>query len=92
MPVNRAVAVSHVRGPAAALVALDAIDPREPLEGYHLFHAVRAEFEARLGRFDTAAIHLRRAIELTEVKSERQLLERRLAECEALASSEATRS
>ena len=47
---HRAVAVAEVRGPATALGLVDGLD----LDGYHLFHAVRADLLRRLGR-DAAA-------------------------------------
>ena len=43
---NRAVAVAEVDGPAAALALVDDLD----LDGYHLFHAIRADLLRRLGR------------------------------------------
>ena len=45
---NRAVAVAEVDGPAAALALVD--DLAADLDGYHLFHAVRADLLRRLGR------------------------------------------
>jgi RNA polymerase sigma-70 factor (ECF subfamily) len=42
--------VAEVRGPAAALAAVDGLE----LDGYHLFHATRAELLQRLGRHDEA--------------------------------------
>ena len=48
---NRAVAVAEVEGPAAALAVVDGLD----LDGYHLFHAVRADLLRRLGRDAEAA-------------------------------------
>ena len=47
---NRAVAVAEVRGPAAALAAIEGLE----LGGYHLFHSTRAELLQRLGRHDEA--------------------------------------
>ncbi len=56
---HRAVAVAEVDGPAAALRLVDDLD----VGGYHLFHAVRGDLLARLGRgaearqaFDAAAL------------------------------------
>ena len=46
MALNRAVAVAEVDGPEAALALVDGLD----LDGYHLFHAVRADLLRRLGR------------------------------------------
>lgn len=82
---NRAVAVAQVHGPAQGLAAVAAIPDRRPLESYYLLHAVLGEFEAQREDFPTAAEHLRKAIRLTEVKSERSFLAARLRECEARA-------
>jgi RNA polymerase sigma-70 factor, ECF subfamily len=43
---NRAIAVSEVDGPAAALKLVDSLD----LNGYHPFHATRADLLRRLRR------------------------------------------
>lgn len=51
----------------------------------HRLHAVLGEFEAQRQHFPAAAEHLREAIRLTEVKSERSFLAARLRECEARA-------
>lgn len=80
---NRAVAMAQVHGPKAGLSALEAIQDRHSLEPYYLFHAVRAEFAAQLNEFPSAAIHLRKALQLAELKSEQTLLQQRLQECEA---------
>ena len=75
---NRAVAVSHVAGPQAALREVDAIG--DALERYHLLHAVRAEFLRGLGRETEARAADARALELTENPAERELLSRRIAQ------------
>jgi len=67
---NRAIALAEVAGPAAALAAVDALD----LEGYHLFHAVRADLLARLGRQGEARAAYGAAIPRTENRAERDLL------------------
>ena len=74
---NRAIAVGHVAGPAQALTEVDALSL--DLDGYHLFHATRAELLRQLGRPDEARSADRRALALTENPAERALLERRLA-------------
>jgi RNA polymerase sigma-70 factor (ECF subfamily) len=79
---NRTVALANVRGPKAGLEALDAIENQRPLQGYYLLYAVRAEFETQLGNLEGAARNLRRALELAELKTERTMLSKRLAECE----------
>lgn len=74
---NRALALAEVAGPQ---VALDTIDPLgQRLDGYHLFHAARAELLRRVGRGDEAQAADRRAAALTDNPAERQLLEQRIA-------------
>jgi RNA polymerase sigma factor (sigma-70 family) len=82
---NRAVAIANVRGPGAGIEALEAIKNRQSLDSYHLFYAVLADFEAQLNQFQAAARNLRKAIGLTELKSEQELLRKRLVDCESLA-------
>jgi RNA polymerase sigma factor (sigma-70 family) len=79
---NRAVAVSHVLGPQAGIDALEAIANRDALDSYYLLYAVRAEFEVQLRNHQAAVQHLRKALELAELRSEKQLLTHRLAEVE----------
>ena len=78
---NRAIAVDHVDGPAAALAALDAIPQADDLtgdvNGYVYFHTARADVLARLDRHDDAAAALDRAIECSTNESERSFLRRR---------------
>ena len=78
MALNRALAVAERDGPAVALAAIEPLAAR--LEGYHLFHAARAELLRRLGRSDEARAADRRALELTENPAERRLLEMRIAQ------------
>ncbi|MEN3939687.1 sigma-70 family RNA polymerase sigma factor [Prosthecobacter sp. SYSU 5D2] len=79
---NRAVALAKVEGPAKALAAVESILDRQPLDSYHLFHAVMGELEAQRHQYTTAAAHLRAALELTEMASERNLLTKRLHDLE----------
>ncbi len=72
---NRAVAVGEVDGPGAALTLLDALE----LDGYYLFHAVRADLLVRLDRKAEAAAAYESAIGLTTNAAERAFLERRRA-------------
>ena len=74
---NRAIAVAQVSGPAPALREVDAL--ADDLDGYHLFHATRAELLRQLDRADEAREADRRALALTENPAERALLERRIA-------------
>ena len=70
---NRAVAVAEVEGPAAALALIDAL----VLDGYHLFHAIRADLLRRLGRVTEAARAYEAALTRTDNTAERDLLRRR---------------
>jgi RNA polymerase sigma-70 factor (ECF subfamily) len=79
---NRAVAITQVHGPDAGIEALAAIQRRQSLDSYYLLHAVLAEFEAQRNNFQLAAGHLERAIGLTDVKSERAFLSKRLRDYE----------
>jgi RNA polymerase sigma-70 factor (ECF subfamily) len=69
---NRAVAVAEVEGPAAALALVDEL----ALDGYHLFHAIRADLLRRLGRDAEAAQAYDTAIARTANAAERDFLER----------------
>jgi RNA polymerase sigma-70 factor (ECF subfamily) len=69
---NRAVAVAEVDGPAAALALVDGL----ALDGYHLFHAVRAELLTRLGRGAETREAYDRAIAATANEVERAHLQR----------------
>ena len=71
---NRAVAVSEVEGPDAALSLVDGLD----LSRYHLFHAIRAELLRRVGRNAEAAVAYEAAIASTENVAERGYLRRKL--------------
>jgi len=70
---NRAVAVAEVEGPDAALALVDGLD----LQGYHLFHAIRADLLRRLGRDAEAAQAYEAAIARTGNATERDFLRRR---------------
>ena len=71
---NRAVAVAEVEGPEAALAILDALD----LDGYHLFHAIRADLLRRAGRKDEAAMAYAAAVARTDNARQREFLQRSL--------------
>jgi RNA polymerase sigma-70 factor (ECF subfamily) len=75
---NRAVAVAMADGPARGLPLVERLAGE--LEGYHLFHAARADLLRRLGRTEDATVAYRRALDLVSNPSERAYLERRLRE------------
>jgi RNA polymerase sigma factor (sigma-70 family) len=72
---NRAVALAEVRGPAAALAAVEELD----IPGYHLLPATRAALLARLGRVDEARGAYDEAVALAGNDTERAFLQDRRA-------------
>jgi RNA polymerase sigma-70 factor (ECF subfamily) len=70
---NRAVAVAEVHGAAAALTEL----PEGRLDGYYLYHAIRADLLARTGDLGSAAAAYAAAIALTDNQAERAALRQR---------------
>jgi RNA polymerase sigma-70 factor (ECF subfamily) len=70
---NRTVALAEVRGPAAALDELGELS----LDGYHLFHATRADLLRRLGRREEAAAAYEAAIAGAANGAERSFLRQR---------------
>ncbi|MEV6397876.1 sigma-70 family RNA polymerase sigma factor [Streptomyces sp. NPDC051907] len=72
---NRAVAVAEVDGPVAALALVEELGPR--LDGYYLFHAVRADLLRRLDRTAEAYEAYASAAALAGNDAERDFLQRR---------------
>jgi len=75
---NRAVAVSMVDGPAAALAEVDALAEDDRLAGYRYLPATRADLLRRLGRHAEAADAYRAALALTDNAAEQEFLTDRL--------------
>ena len=69
---NRAVALAEVAGPEAALAIVETLD----LDGYYVYHAVRADLLRRVGRKEEAVRAYAAAIARTENEREREFLER----------------
>lgn len=74
---NRAIALAEREGPGPALTELDVL----PLDGYHLYHAARADLLERLGRNDEALVaygaaisRCTNAVELTMLNARRTAL------------------
>jgi RNA polymerase sigma-70 factor, ECF subfamily len=72
---NRAVAVAELDGPDVALAEVDRL--AETLDGYHAFHAARADLLRRLGRSGESRAAYDEAISLTGNPAERAYLTRR---------------
>ena len=73
---NRAIAIGEIRGPAAALALVESLGSDR--DGYHLFHATRADLLRRLGRGVEAAAAYARAATLAPTDAERAFLLGRL--------------
>ncbi|UFS95527.1 RNA polymerase sigma factor [Nocardia huaxiensis] len=80
---NRAVAVSMARGPAAALPIVDELAAAGTLSTSQLLPGVRGELLARLGRNIEARTEFERAAKLCGNARERAVLERKLAALES---------
>ncbi|OJF93288.1 RNA polymerase sigma factor [Pararhizobium antarcticum] len=65
---NRSVALSKTKGPAAALELIEPLSDR--LSGYFHFHGVRGSYLLALGRSDEARIAFNRAIALANTVAE----------------------
>ena len=82
---NRAVAVSKVRGPAEALAMIEPLASK--LSGYFYFHGARGAFLQQLGRAQEARVAFDRAIALANTPAEaahiRQQLDRLAMESRA---------
>jgi RNA polymerase sigma-70 factor (ECF subfamily) len=78
---NRAVAIAMLHGPQAGLADLQRDNVQGELDEYHLFYAVRADLQRRLGHMTEAGRDYDRALELARNQSERRFLRRRREEC-----------
>jgi RNA polymerase sigma factor (sigma-70 family) len=74
---HRAVALRYTAGPQAALDDLDTL--ADALDGYHLFHATRAELLRALGHPYQARVADQRALHLTTNPAEQALLLQRIS-------------
>ena len=76
---NRAVAISYARGPAAAWPLLQALDANPQLRRYPFLAGAQADVVERLGRLTEVRQAYSRAAELTENEAQRGLLQERAA-------------
>jgi RNA polymerase sigma-70 factor (ECF subfamily) len=74
---HRAIALRYVAGPQTALSEVDTLG--DTLDGYHLWHATRAELLRDLRRTDEARAADTRALELTTNPAEQSLLRQRIS-------------
>ena len=76
---NRAIALAERNGPEAGWQALNAIDPKEFPEQFHLWAATAGELCRRRGDFDNARIHMTHALQNAPTDAEKEFLRKRLA-------------
>jgi RNA polymerase sigma factor (sigma-70 family) len=74
---QRAIALHYTAGPRAALDELETLG--DALDGYHLYHATRAELLRALGHPYQARAADQRALELTANPAEQALLQQRIS-------------
>ena len=77
---NRAIAISMVKGPAVALALVGGLLDTGQLADYHLAHVAEADLLRRVGRLEQARAAYGRALQLCKLEPERRLLQRRIAE------------
>ncbi|MFP9137718.1 RNA polymerase sigma factor [Devosia sp. XGJD_8] len=80
---NRAIAISMVRGPEVALPMVQALLDTGDLADYHLAHVAEAVLLHQLGQRDAAVAAYGRALQICRQEPERRLLLKRLAELDA---------
>jgi RNA polymerase sigma-70 factor (ECF subfamily) len=78
---NRAIVVAQIDGPRAGIQALVESGQDPALRHYHLFDATLGEFYRRAGDLAQARRHLEAARRKTNSPFERELIDRRLAQC-----------
>ena len=78
---NRAVAVSMVQGPRAALTIVDEILKEGHLEDYAPLHAARGEWLLQLEQPKQASTAYETALSRSSSESEKRFFEKKLAEC-----------
>jgi len=78
---NRAIVLSKVSGPSKALEALEEIKESPALASYHLFHSTLGEVYFQLNDLAKASESYQKAIALSSLQAEKDLLLKKLALC-----------
>ena len=78
---NRAIAVSKVHGAVQAIDELEKIKKSPSLANYHLFYSTQAEFYIQANDFRKASSSLEKAIDLSSLPVEKELLKKKLDLC-----------
>ncbi len=78
---NRAIALSKVNGVLQALQELEKIKNEPALASYHLFYSTQAEFYLQAEDFQKASESIEKAISLSPLEIEKELLKKKLELC-----------
>jgi RNA polymerase sigma-70 factor (ECF subfamily) len=78
---NRAIVLAQIDGPPAGIEALEAAGQDAALRHYHLFDATLGDLYRRAGDLARARRHLEAARQKTTSPFDRELIDRRLAQC-----------
>jgi RNA polymerase sigma-70 factor (ECF subfamily) len=79
---NRAIVIAQIEGPRAAIRALDEAGQDAALRRYHLFDATLGELYRSVGDMSRAREHFVAARRKTSSPFDRELIDRRMAQCE----------
>jgi RNA polymerase sigma factor (sigma-70 family) len=78
---NHAVAISMARGPADALILVDALAAEPLLKSYHFLPGIRGDLLFKLGRMEEAKTEFQRAAAMAGNRREKDFLTRRADQC-----------
>lgn len=78
---NRAVVLSKADGPEKAIKELEKIHDNPSMQSYHLFYSTLAEFNLQIKQYSAASEYLKKAIDLSPLKAEQDLLRKKLEQC-----------
>lgn len=78
---NRAVAVSNIKGTKTAIDELKKMESEPVFKSYHLYYSTLAELYKEQKSFDEAIRSIHKALALSATKPEKDLLEKRLEWC-----------
>ena len=79
--INRAIALSNLKGPEAALEALTNMEVELPTDDYHFFHATKADLHFRMNNVELARSYYQVAMDLTDSKPEKRFLAKKMDRC-----------
>jgi RNA polymerase sigma factor (sigma-70 family) len=78
---NRAIALSKVNGVSNALEELEKIKDDPAFASYHLFYSTQAEFFIGVNNFQRASESIEKAISLSPLEAEKDMLRKKLEFC-----------